>query len=481
MAVLKKQMPDPTLIIQMQRMGDLVMSFPLMAWLRTIEPERPVWVVAEPRFFQALMPFAPQVVFFAPETAPRLRATRFYRVINLSHRPEALQLAGALETELRFGAFGDAEGAHIRGDWQLYRASIVHNNRHNRLHWADLAALDAVPAACLPHTLWPRPRVPGAQGRLGLFVGASEEAKRPDAIFWAELARQLIRRDHNPVFLGGPEDRPLATEAARRAGIPRSNLAGVFSLEKFADFIRQLDLLVTPDTGPMHVGAWMQAPTLCLSMGPVNPWETAPSPPGHLVLRAEPSCAGCWRCTRLTADGTPPCHAAFIPGRIAALIQAALHGKADRLHTPGLRLLRTARDDRGLFTLHQADSKAPRPRDLRGALWREAFLALFGGPQHRLPQAVEALRRDNPQTLALLARCASTLIRRLAAAGREAARTPGPRRGQTCGQPLWLSVPPLLRPFSGYLQLEMENAGYSRQSWERALTLTRTLLDSIAR
>jgi hypothetical protein len=457
---------DPTLIIQMQRMGDLVMSFPLMAWLLAVEPARPLWVLAEPHFFEALMPFAPRVVFFDPKAAPNLRATRFYRVINLSHRAQARQLAGALEAEKRYGSFSDKAGAHdihIWGAWQLYRASIVHNNRHNRLHWADLAALDAVPPSCLPGTIWPRPRLPGAEGRVGLFVGASEEAKRPGASFWAELARHLIRRGCNPVFLGGPDDRPLAAEAARLADIPRSNLAGRFSLEKFAGFIQQLDLLVTPDTGPMHVGAWVQAPTLNLSMGPVNPWETAPAPPGHLVLRAEPSCAGCWRCHRQRPGDAPPCHAAFVPGRIAALIQAVLHGNAHKLETPNLRLWRTARDERGMFALLPADNKALRPRDLRGALWREAFLALLDGPPHRLPQAVRALRQTEPRSIARLARCAGALIRCLG----KAVESDGT---------LWLSVPPLLRPLSGYVQMELENGGYSQEARERAMHLTRTLL-----
>ena len=33
-------------------MGDLVMSFPLLAWLKAADPTRPLWVLAEPGFFE---------------------------------------------------------------------------------------------------------------------------------------------------------------------------------------------------------------------------------------------------------------------------------------------------------------------------------------------------------------------------------------------------------------------------------------------
>ena len=127
----------PNLIIQLQRMGDLVLSFPLFAWLRRLEPDRPLWVAAEPSFYEALLPLAPPVVF-APPGAASLRRTRFHRVINLSHRPEAARLAGELRAEFRAGGVERDGVERIVGAWHLYRASLVQNNRHNRFHWADL-------------------------------------------------------------------------------------------------------------------------------------------------------------------------------------------------------------------------------------------------------------------------------------------------------------------------------------------------------
>ena len=451
---------EPTLIIQLQRMGDLIMTFPLMGWVRATEPERPVWVVAEPDFSKALMPFAPQAVFFGPDAIPGLVTRRFHRVINLSHRGIGLELAGQVEAEHRAGTFVARSERHIAGSWQAYRASIVHNNRHNRLHWADLAALDSVPRHVLPLTLWPEVRTPQQQGRIGLFVGASEADKRPEAAFWAKLAVHLIRRGYNPVFLGGKGERELADEAAKQAGIPRSNLAAHFDLEKFSAFIERLDLLVTPDTGPMHLGGWLGVPTLNLSLGPVNPWETAPAAPGTYVLRAEPSCSGCWQCVRERVDGKPPCHQAFSPQRISALIHMMLHQQVQNMALPGLRLLRTARDDRGLFRLEAVDRHPADGRDRLGDFWRESFLHLLDGPRPRPEEALAAVREHEPHLVPLLIRHLSKLIRDLL-------------RGQ--GE-IWLSAPPLLRPFSGYVQMVLDNGNATPQARREAILLAEKLL-----
>ncbi|WP_348981287.1 hypothetical protein [Salidesulfovibrio onnuriiensis] len=49
----------PVLVLQMQRMGDLILSFPLFLWLERAFPGHPVWVVAEEGFYKPLMPLAP--------------------------------------------------------------------------------------------------------------------------------------------------------------------------------------------------------------------------------------------------------------------------------------------------------------------------------------------------------------------------------------------------------------------------------------
>lgn len=474
---------EPTLIIQMQRMGDLLLSFPLCSRLLALEPERPVWVVAEPAFFSELMPLAPGVVFFAPDMAPQLRTARFRRIINLSHREDALALAGTLDAEERLGAFRRNGVLYMDGAWRLYRASIVGNNRHNRFHWGDLEALGLVPPRILTSTAWPVPAWGGARpesgGRVGLFVGASEESKRPGPAFWAGLARLLLERGLTPVFLGGPAERATAAEAARLGGFPdTADVAGRFRLAELAAFMRGLDLVITPDTGPMHLAAWVGTPVLNLSMGPVNAWETAPSPPGHFVLRAADSCVGCWQCSR----GKAACVRRFTPHAVAGLAYAmalapsvlsSLPGMPDMpdvcgalrdARRCGLRLARTGRDARGLFTLHPVEEGGAvqaGQREMLAGFWQEWFLATLGGAPHTLPAALEALGGAEPRLLAALRRASARLAAGLSS---------GLKRRSLAGD-FWQGVPPLLRPLSGYLHLLLQNGDFSRPVWSEAVSM----------
>ena len=108
---------SPTLIIQLQRMGDLILSFHLCKRLLMLEPNHPLWVLAEPHFFKELITVAPQVVFFDHSMIPNLKLRNYRRVINLSHRDIAAQLTGVLTTEEKIGIFNQEDF--------LYRYNII--------------------------------------------------------------------------------------------------------------------------------------------------------------------------------------------------------------------------------------------------------------------------------------------------------------------------------------------------------------------
>lgn len=453
----------PTLVIQLQRMGDLVLTFPLLSRLRLLEPQRPLWVMAEPNFYKDLMPLTPSgVTYMPPRMASRIIRTPLHRVINLSHREEGLRLAGQAPAALRFGVYRDVDNAlHTAGAWALYRASLVHNNRHNRLHWADLNCLDVL-TDVLEQPIWPLPTPVRGTGRVGLFVGASEREKRPNAVFWGELAARLAKRGAKPVFLGGPKDRSLAMNAARVAGLPdSSNLAGHFRIAELATFFSSLDLVVTPDTGPMHVSAWAGVLTLNLSMGPVNPWETSPAPPGHFVLRPTISCTGCWQC----AHPVPPCRNAFVPGRVAGLVLALLRGEDPaRLELPRLSLCQTSRSN-GLFVLGFVKQPAPRMRYMLGSFWKQWFVSTLGGAPHSFGPICERLTAI-PSMRAVLLREAARLGAALSLEIR------GKVRGKSLrDDDFWRNLPPVIRPLGGYVQMLLQNGEYGPQALDDALTL----------
>ena len=104
---------DPLLVLQLQRMGDLILTFPLLLALKKRWPGHPIWVAAEPQFFQELMPLAPEVVFFPPSHCPTLARGHYAAAINLSARPEAAACLAGLEAGLKLGlaALPDGDSA----------------------------------------------------------------------------------------------------------------------------------------------------------------------------------------------------------------------------------------------------------------------------------------------------------------------------------------------------------------------------------
>ncbi|MDR2572754.1 MAG: glycosyltransferase family 9 protein [Desulfovibrio sp.] len=448
---------DPLLILQLQRMGDLILAFPLIEQLQRRMPGHPVWVAAERQFFKELIPFSPQAVFFPSTHCGQLARERYALAINLSGRPEAARCLAELEAPVKLGPVALDDGLAVYGFWNLYRAALTQNNRHNIFHWADLHLMDIMPKANLRTVGHSRQASMGGR-RVGLMLGASEAAKRPDADFWARLAGRLAREQASPVFLGGKAESGLGEEVAKKSGLPRANLCGKLSLNELAQVLRTLALFITPDTGPMHLADWLGVPVLNLSMGPVHAGETGPRSPGQWILRAALSCAGCWQCARAKLA----CKAAFTPRTVADIALALLDNPKNPALPPcaPLALFKTERDDLGLYRL-RPHGPQPAARLLLEDFWQAAFLHMYDDSLrqpalarlHRLRETFPALHQRLGKGLArLTAHCSGRL------------KQVGELRAD-----LWREETPLLRLFAGWLQMYLQNSRYSRSGWQTAL------------
>lgn len=458
----------PVLILQMQRMGDLVLSYPLFGWLASALPGVPIWVVGERLFFEGLVDISPPVTYFEYSAAEQLKKRSYSLVINLSHRREAARLAGSLQCERRVGPWASEadDWLHVQGGWQLYRASIAQNNRHNLFHWADLNALDLIPLRQMRRTAWPAPETRRTQERrIGLFVGASEPDKRPDPPFWARLAEKLLKLGFRPVFLGGKADYSLAAQAAAILKAPALNLCGSFSIKELCLFIKELELLVVPDTGPMHIAAWMGVPVLNLSLGPVNAWETGPFAPGQYVMRRRLSCTGCWQCGQERVW----CKEKFSAeqaAEVAALLLAGRHDALAGLRLPGYELFKTRRDENGLFDMQCLGPE--RPGLERSRFWKQFFLLGL----RKLPAS-----DDNLEQLFRAGRCLGqpeALGQKLRQHGGRLLLQIGRALRGKGGAPddgFWRSYPPLLRPLSSFIQMKLQNENSSQASLQESLQL----------
>ena len=70
------------------------------------------------------------------------------------------------------------------------------------------------------------------------------------------------------------------------------NLMGKTSIKELIALLRRVRLLITNDSGPMHLAAALGIPVLAL-FGPTDPVMTGPYAVGHVVLRSGIPCSPC--------------------------------------------------------------------------------------------------------------------------------------------------------------------------------------------
>lgn len=131
---------------------------------------------------------------------------------------------------------------------------------------------------------------------LGINPGATYgSAKRWYPEKFAEVASAYA--DHYEITLfGGPNEVGMANDIESRLnGINVTNLAGKTSISELCSFIGGLDLFITNDSGPMHVAAAYQVPTVAI-FGPTRHKETSQwMNEKSVIVRHDMECAPCMK------------------------------------------------------------------------------------------------------------------------------------------------------------------------------------------
>ena len=94
-------------------------------------------------------------------------------------------------------------------------------------------------------------------------------------------------------IFGVEKDRPVAAAVLATAAIPSTDLIGKTTLAQLMDELRTCDLLLTNDTGTMHLAAFLGVPVVAL-FGSTEPSLTGPLGPGHRILRHHVECSPCF-------------------------------------------------------------------------------------------------------------------------------------------------------------------------------------------
>jgi heptosyltransferase-2 len=324
-------------------LGDAVMSTPALLRLREAQPGARITLLT-PAKLAGLWhrhPAVDEVLTFAAGepvwiVARRLRAGQFRVALVLPNSPRSAVetwLAGIPE-RIGYGRpwrnwlltrrIPDRPGA-VR----MRRRSVSEINRlirespsvdaaslpstvhqlHDYLHLA--AALGANPEPLAPRLQVDESEIAALRQRFGvdsgtrwLGVNAGAEfgpAKRWPKERFADVVRAVAAwPGWGLLLIGGEGDVRLAEEIESAVGAPHAavrNLAGKTTLRELCAALRTCCVVLTNDTGPMHVAAAVGTPVV-VPFGITSPALTGPGLPGdsrHALLRVNVTCAPCFR------------------------------------------------------------------------------------------------------------------------------------------------------------------------------------------
>jgi heptosyltransferase I len=181
-------------------------------------------------------------------------------------------------------------------------------------------------------------RIAGRTGPIiAMHVSGGRAIKQWSPDRFAELALRLVRaRGATIVLTGSASDRPLVDPVARAlANTDVIDVVGTLDLPGLAAVLAEVDVLVTGDTGPMHIAAAVATPVVAI-FGPSDPARYAPRDPIHHIVRIDLPCSPCNR-IRLPpercAGHIPDC----LTGIDVEMVYRAVEATLDRHRQPRIR------------------------------------------------------------------------------------------------------------------------------------------------
>ena len=159
------------------------------------------------------------------------------------------------------------------------------------------------------------------QTRVALHVSAGTSAKRWPVEYWRTLLKMLLgdmsKNGNLQVFLiGGPADRRISQRVVgdrRLDGVV--DLTGRLSVVELAALLQRVDLLIGGDSGPAHMAAAVGTPVVALFSGTNNHRQWQPCGPDVAVVRSPVDCGPCHR-EQCPLAGHPCMHK-LEPARVA--------------------------------------------------------------------------------------------------------------------------------------------------------------------
>lgn len=314
-------------------MGDLIQTTPVMAGLKEAFPEARITLLINSAFAEICnyIPFADRFISFnmdgfivggrgelpgivrkyryMEETLKEINDIEYDCVINFTHTAVSAAIMSLTRAKEFRGFIADNHGhSLIRHPWLRYFFNIVPGRIYNPFHLCDIyiKAGGAMPKEKglfldVPEDVFDTARselrksgVMDGDMIIGFQPGASDRHKMWATDRYAELAGRLTGRLGAKILVfGSGGERGLGEAIKAGGGSGVINMAGRTSLKELAAFIKCCHILVSNDSGTMHIATAVGTKVVGISLGAAYFRETGPYGNGHVVIESTVPCHPC--------------------------------------------------------------------------------------------------------------------------------------------------------------------------------------------
>jgi len=318
-----KNLPHKILVRAPNWIGDAVMCEPAVRGLRSLFPEAELTMLARPTIAELFIthPGVNSVLRYDDKgahagmsgkwsLAGTLRRHRFDLAVLFQNAFEAAFLAWLAGIPRRYGYATDGRVLFLTEPVAVAKGPVpVHQVEY---YWNLLRPLGLAGGAILPTLL-----VSADEGRtvdvrlaasgicssdiiIGINPGSIYGgAKRWMSDRFAEVAKRLVRRLEQTenahvavVILGAKGEESLGKDIAAQLSGRSAVLSGATTIRELMAVVKRCRLLITNDTGPMHIAAAFGVPVVAV-FGPTDWRTTAPYGQERSIVREAVDCAPC--------------------------------------------------------------------------------------------------------------------------------------------------------------------------------------------
>ena len=326
------------LIINLTLMGDLLQMTPFLNGLRQENPEVHITLMVLKEFTDvcAGFPFVDEIESFdandfisgmegtdrslvdnfriLERLVTRLRERHFDQIINLSFSDISAFLAYLLRVKDVRGVTMDEEGHRLlKHSWIRHFYNIVSNREINLFNYVDFIRKIGGCSRSAPmffavsesgrrftRTFCEDRGISERDLVIGMQLGASRKNRWWPIPSFARLAEALIRDGGKIIFFGSSGERELGEKLSETVSLSVGekasclfDMTGQTTVDQLAALVDRCNILVTCDTGTMHVATAIGTQVVALFFGPAYFPETGPYGEGQIVMQADVPCAPC--------------------------------------------------------------------------------------------------------------------------------------------------------------------------------------------